>query len=689
MEGMLASTDRRTWCRFFFVLSLPLVAMATVYWTVAMPCRGTPMLVRLDAGVAWMASLSILLLVPSDVAIALRGGSQALLEVMWPIAYWYAFGAMFSVLPIHQEYADAGDFTAFDKLRTSLRENAIFYGTLGAAGVIGIIMLLITGKLDFTNVVGFCIALSNSFGLMGVLFLMGFGLVDIPRRLWHGGNVEGNRKLSAHRVGLAAARVVAARATLAVDYQVAKSVADEEIGPRDPLRPYIEKVLAEASTVLPDIQDIEAVAPTEKKQRRFWNLFAGDEEDELLLEYYDIGELGKLRKRVRKSVQSFDRERAQFLQTVRNALDLEDIVDNRAAGDRVFRVRGRLNVAEESNAWVTLEWWWKCYLLHHAKRLLAICCCLLSASVFLGEASLKYAGITSFPAFLVREAGGQELYAELACLFFLAYTCTCTYYSLYKMGSFSFYLLVPRHTDGYSLISNAMFMCRFSAPLAFNFLYLVQMSGLSNDTVFYRLIGSKMDRAIPFLGDFFNTWAPTVMIPYVVLLIVGHGVLNRVVSWLTRTERFSFDDDMEEKSGCTESGKRLIQVERENQSQGLPVGLSWETMDRPAPSRRGAGRYSIHVGDEDERSQSLLGSWMQKVMRKVPGVSQESRPPPPDTRRMRSSSSPRTHTRRSSRTTSAVDPPSIVAPTADPDSRVTELDRIFANLSTSSKTSRE
>lgn len=232
-------------------------------------------------------------------------------------------------------------------------------------------------------------------------------------------------------------------------------------------------------------------------------------------------------------------------------------------------------------------------------------------------------------------------------------------------------------------------MCRFSAPLAFNFLYLVQMSGLSNDTVFYRLIGSKMDRAIPFLGDFFNTWAPTVMIPYVVLLIVGHGVLNRVVSWLTRTERFSFDDDMEEKSGCTESGKRLIQVERENQSQGLPVGLSWETMDRPAPSRRGAGRYSIHVGDEDERSQSLLGSWMQKVMRKVPGVSQESRPPPPDTRRMRSSSSPRTHTRRSSRTTSAVDPPSIVAPTADPDSRVTELDRIFANLSTSSKTSRE
>eukprot|EP00894_Picocystis_sp_ML_P003857 jgi/Pico_ML_1/54374/g4733.t2 len=595
----------RTWRRFFFVLSLPLVAMATVYWTVAMPCRGTPMLVRLDAGVAWMASLSILLLVPSDVAIALRGGSQAMLEVMWPIAYWYAFGAMFSVLPIHQEYADAGDFTALDKLRTSLRENAIFYGTLGAAGVMGIIMLLITGKLDFTNVVGFCIALSNSFGLMGVLFLMGFGLVDIPRRLWHGGNVEGNRKLSAHRVGLAAARVAASRAALAADYQVAKSVADEEIGPRDPLRPYIEKVLAEASSVLPDIQDIEAVAPTEKKQRRFWNLFAGDEDEELLLEYYDIGELGKLRKRVRKSVQSFERERAQFHQIVRDALELEDIVDNRVSGDRVFRVRGRLNVVEEASG-------------------------------------------------------------------------------LYKMGSFSFYLLVPRHTDGYSLISNAMFMCRFSAPLAFNFLYLVQMSGLSNDTVFYRLIGSKMDRAIPFLGDFFNTWAPTVMIPYVLLLILGHGVLNRVVSWLTRTERFSFDDDMEEKSGCTESGKRLIQVERENQSQGLPVGLSLETMDRPASSRRGLGRYSIHVGDEDDRSQSLLGSWMQKVMRKVPGVSREARPPSPGTRRMRSSS-PRTHTRRSSRTSMPSEPPSIVAPTTDPDSRVSELDRIFANLSTSSK----
>lgn len=629
-----------------------------------------------------MASLSILLLVPSDVAISLRGGSQALLEILWPLAYWYAFGAMFSFLPIHQEYADAGDFTTLDKLRTSLKENAIFYGTLGAGGILGILLLMAMGKLDFTNVVGFCIAISNSFGLMGVLFLMGFGLVDIPRRLWQGGNVEGNRKLSAHRVGLAAARVLAARTTLASDFQVSKSVADEEIGPRDPLRPYIERVLAEVSSVLPDIQDIEAVAPTEKKQRRFWNLFGDGEEDELLLEYYDIGELGKLRKKVRKSVQSFERERAQFLQTVREALYLEDVVDNRSSIDKVFRLKGQYRSNIEPNGWTTVEWWWKCYLLYHAKRVLAICCCIVSASIILGEASLKYAGITSFPAFLVHQAGRRELYAEGTCLFFLSYTCTCVYYSLYKLGSFSFYLLVPRHTDGYSLLSNAMFMCRFSAPLAFNFLYLVQMSGLSNGTVFYRLIGAKMDRAIPFLGDFFNTWAPTVMIPYVLLLVVGHGVLNRVVSWLTRTERFSFDDDMEEMSGHTESGKRLIQVERANQGQGLPIGLSLDTLDRPSSSRRGSGRYSVQVGDEDDRTRSLLGGWMQKVMRKVPGVAQESRVGQPEVRRMQVS--PRSHSRRWSRSSPTDEQPPIVAPTSGTNTRASELDRIFANLSTSS-----
>ncbi len=51
-----------------------------------------------------------------------------------------------------------------------------------------------------------------------------------------------------------------------------------------------------------------------------------------------------------------------------------------------------------------------------------------------------------------------------------AYPCLCSYYAIYKLGRFSFYLLVPRHTSAYSLLANAMLMCRFAPPLAFNFM---------------------------------------------------------------------------------------------------------------------------------------------------------------------------------------------------------------------------
>ncbi len=47
-----------------------------------------------------------------------------------------------------------------------------------------------------------------------------------------------------------------------------------------------------------------------------------------------------------------------------------------------------------------------------------------------------------------------------------AYPCLCTYFALFKLGRFSFYLLVPGHTGAFSLLANAGFTCRFAAPLA-------------------------------------------------------------------------------------------------------------------------------------------------------------------------------------------------------------------------------
>ena len=67
------------------------------------------------------------------------------------------------------------------------------------------------------------------------------------------------------------------------------------------------------------------------------------------------------------------------------------------------------------------------------------------------------------------------LQVELLTFTFLIYPCMAAYYALYRLGKFSFYLLVPGHTPAYSLLAHAMLMCRFGPPLAFNFMAAIAM----------------------------------------------------------------------------------------------------------------------------------------------------------------------------------------------------------------------
>ena len=66
----------------------------------------------------------------------------------------------------------------------------------------------------------------------------------------------------------------------------------------------------------------------------------------------------------------------------------------------------------------------------------------------------------------------------------LGYMCAAAYYSLFKLGMFSFYHMVPHATDPHSLLMNAGQVSRFAAPLAFNFLHVVRLqSGLPDGRV--------------------------------------------------------------------------------------------------------------------------------------------------------------------------------------------------------------
>ena len=112
-----------------------------------------------------------------------NGNRRALLG-LYAIPYWATQILTWLLLPLHQLYADAGDFTVRARLRTSVRENAMFYAVSGVLGLIGMLILVITKGVSIAGIASGGVALSLSFSIATGVFLMGYGFSEIPRVCW-------------------------------------------------------------------------------------------------------------------------------------------------------------------------------------------------------------------------------------------------------------------------------------------------------------------------------------------------------------------------------------------------------------------------------------------------------------------------------------------------------------------------
>lgn len=57
-----------------------------------------------------------------------------------------------------------------------------------------------------------------------------------------------------------------------------------------------------------------------------------------------------------------------------------------------------------------------------------------------------------------------------------AYICASSYTALFSITAFNYNLLVPRATTGEGLMQNGTLMCRFAAPICWNFYHMIRMT---------------------------------------------------------------------------------------------------------------------------------------------------------------------------------------------------------------------
>ncbi len=165
-----------------------------------LPLRTTPAYLIVPIFLSLALPISIILLVPIDLAsssrtddVAARGIwlPEGVMLVAWRLTYWLTFALTWLILPLLGEYADSGYRTPKDRIWYSLRSNGRYQLIVIACAATGGIYVFLQNGFKGGSVKSLIMALAYCWGLVMAIYLMGHGLVALPRRLFRNADHSG------------------------------------------------------------------------------------------------------------------------------------------------------------------------------------------------------------------------------------------------------------------------------------------------------------------------------------------------------------------------------------------------------------------------------------------------------------------------------------------------------------------
>ncbi|KAJ3370583.1 LMBR1 domain-containing protein 2 [Allomyces arbusculus] len=415
---------------------------------------------------------------------------------IWQAIYWTLFFLTWFTIPILQSATDSGGFTAAQSFRKAIRYNAWYYSVLGIVGAVLLTVLAVWRGLDFASLKGFLMAISNAYGLLLVVLFMSYGLVDIPRELWHAADVRRSLSMLEYRAPRYKEQLESSMRDL---QEVQKSILalDPLVPVSNPVRKYVDRMLIQCPAELRNTP-----APSGGFTSWFRSGPAAPSPDQITLK-----SLQQLHRSLKQAILARNRCQYQWDHLIERAHFFQDIIDNSDNSDRRFHVLGRFRASWRQR----LEWVWYVHGRGTLLRLFALIAGVLSIALLWSEVTMNM-GLSVFE--LVQRAKSYAA-TELVALVTLAYLAACTFGPLLSIRVFSIYQLAPgQHTNVKSLLFFAAYMTRLCFPLSWNMLNLTQ-----SEAVFSRVMGSV--NLVPLLGDSFNDWVPISLV-----VLCGITVLN-------------------------------------------------------------------------------------------------------------------------------------------------------------------
>ena len=454
---------------------------------------------------------------------------------------------------------DAGYRDTKSRLLYSLRTNGRYQLMYLISGVAAAIYLFIEYGFHTNSPKALVMALAYAWGLVLAIYLMGHGLVALPRRLIHNAN-------TADRL-----RRLQARAPKVND-KLSEAM-DELDGLESQVMQLRQKRMGLSRDFQDWIEDLVETSALPESRLTAMSTNSRSNVPSVVTERY-LADLTRKLKRARHKKTRFENEWAHL---IRDSSDAQAILDSAASKRLEF---DRPGASHRSKRRLTLLTPYMRYLLHAriipCLRLgLGWFLALASAAVVWSEVTtpiwhrLSLIGLTVSPTDKVN-FGGQVLAAAWIC-----YMCLAALYTVSTAKVWGNRALVVRQTYPESASWYSYQVAKLTVPLSYNFITLLSPS-VYKATTFYTFLG-RLINLTP-LGSGFSRWFPVlVLLPVLAAIFNLYGRVPKVVGWSNLEE----DDDNEEVSntsgfgtGGWREGRALIERELNGNNRTGALGLT-------------------------------------------------------------------------------------------------------------------
>eukprot|EP00590_Aulacoseira_subarctica_P006893 CAMPEP_0172418942 /NCGR_PEP_ID=MMETSP1064-20121228/5380_1 /TAXON_ID=202472 /ORGANISM="Aulacoseira subarctica , Strain CCAP 1002/5" /LENGTH=596 /DNA_ID=CAMNT_0013158121 /DNA_START=78 /DNA_END=1868 /DNA_ORIENTATION=- len=473
----------------------------------------------------------------------------------WMITYWSSWILAFVVLPMTRKCLLSGHFTVYtrfsDAIQTSIRNYVIMIGLLFLA------ILILAIRLHKWDVVPILMAIGNTYGLLLVALLLGYGLVDLPRQMyrmafpqkelrrtqilanaadealfeavWELQDVEDDIDQTLSKVqhtmideednnGL----LMASSAVLKIEEDSDMNTTSSPTKESSSYYQYcIQKLVHRrnaTATLEAEMQSRRMKRTDRFRQRennddpisRNTNKNDNKQEQDTILP--TISELAQLHARIKAAQVKLVSAEQSWTECVEHSKLYEAMID----GNEEL-----LTTAENSSFFAKIKnkffIVWITRILRPFSMVSSVIFATLSIMVLWSEATMGLPwNLSPFAFILSMTAGGNDtsnnkgiLFAMVA-LIPLLYMSACVYTSLFKMSFFGPNCLRGyKQSSGAALIFNAQYLIRMQFPLGYNYLLMLKYHTSDTNCSFAAIM--KHMSTVPFFGTSFSVYFPLVI----------------------------------------------------------------------------------------------------------------------------------------------------------------------------------